>query len=86
MRSLEAALQEAARSKAAAELEARNAQEAAASDLADARQEAKVLRASAGSARDQALADLKVIADPAEPTSVCITNKWFSTARDSRNL
>ena len=60
VRQLEAQLAEAGRVHSAAALEARNSLQAAASDLQNARQEAQVLRASAGSHRDQALADLKV--------------------------
>ena len=60
VRQLEGQLAEASQVQSAAALEARNSLQAAASDLQNARQEAQVLRASAGSQKDQALADLKV--------------------------
>jgi len=60
VRQLEGELVEAGQANAAAALESRSALQAAASDLENAKQEAHVLRASAGSQKDQALADLKV--------------------------
>ena len=59
MRSLEGDLEEAVRAKAAGELEAKNALDAQVAALYNARREADVLRAGAGSAKDQALAQLK---------------------------
>ena len=53
-------VEEAARRKAAADMEAARAVEAARSELAAAQREAEVLRAGAGADKDSALAALKV--------------------------
>ena len=53
-------VEEAARRKAAADMEAARAAEAARSELAAAQREAEVLRSGAGADKDSALAALKV--------------------------
>lgn len=57
---LEADVEDAARRKAAADMEAARALEAARSDVAAAQREAEVLHAGAGADKDSALAALKV--------------------------
>ena len=72
MRRLEAAAEDAARRRAADELEATRALEAVRSALAAAQREAEVLRAGAGADKDSALTALKVPADilASSPTHV----------------
>ena len=72
MRRLEAAADEAARRKAANELESARNLEAVRGVLAAAQREAEVLRAGAGADKDSALAALKVCVDTlSSPSSDC---------------
>ena len=73
MSRLEAAAEDAARRKAADELEATRALEAVRSALAAAQREAEVLRAGAGADKDSALAALKVPVDILAPPSTHVS-------------
>ncbi len=76
---LEADVEDAARRKAAADVEAARAVEAARSELAAAQREAEVLRAGAGADKDSALAGLKVpVRAPGAQHAVmqCVQRPW----------
>ena len=73
MRRLEVAAEDAARRKAADQLEATRALEAVRSVLAAAQREAEVLRAGAGADKDSALAALKVPVDILAPSSAHVS-------------